>query len=294
MRLKALRNHTEIEQVSPVVMTVRFENVKAGWEQWIMLTSDRHHDNIHSDHALERKHLELAMERDALVFDIGDLFCAMQGRGDPRGNYDDLRPENKEGKYLDTLVSTAYQFYRPYADHWAMLGMGNHESAVVKHRNTNLTDRLAAEMRKESGCEVVNAGYKGWVRFQFCIHRTVQLSRRMYFNHGSGRGAMMSFGTLDVRRQASYLPEADIVVNGHTHDGYVVPLARERLSEANTESRDICWFLRTMTYKDEWTNKREGFSVEKSGGPKPLGCIWGRFYFTGKSDIGVEFTQGAS
>jgi hypothetical protein len=34
----------------------------AGWEQRILLTGDRHHDNLHADHRMELKHLEKARE----------------------------------------------------------------------------------------------------------------------------------------------------------------------------------------------------------------------------------------
>ena len=43
------------------------------WEQWILLTSDRHWDNPKSDRRLQTKHLQLAKERNALIIDNGDL-----------------------------------------------------------------------------------------------------------------------------------------------------------------------------------------------------------------------------
>ena len=49
------------------------------WEQWVLLTSDRHWDNPKSDHALQIKHLIQAVERNAIIIDAGDLYCAMQG-----------------------------------------------------------------------------------------------------------------------------------------------------------------------------------------------------------------------
>ena len=292
-RLKAFRNHIEIEQNTPIVHTVRFQDVRAGWQQWLLLTGDRHHDNIHTDQALEKRHLDMALERDALLFDVGDWHCAMQGKGDPRGNYDELRPEHRKAKYLDALVDTEVPFYRPYADHFGVLGEGNHEVSVEELKGTNLTDRLVSELRKGANVNCYAGGYGGWVRFMFTMRKTVCRTLSMKYNHGSGGGAVMSFGTLDIRREASYLPDADIVVNAHTHDGYVVPLARERLSSQGVPYQDTAWYLRTLTYKDEWTGVRHGYAVKKSkGGPKPLGCIWGRFYCEDDT-IRVEFSQMA-
>ena len=60
------------------------DNYPKGWEQWFLLTSDRHHDNPHSDHELQKEHLDEALKRRAGIIDCGDFFCAMQGRWDPR------------------------------------------------------------------------------------------------------------------------------------------------------------------------------------------------------------------
>ena len=85
------------------------------WEQWILLSSDRHHDNPKTDQALEKKHLDLALKRNALIMDFGDLFCAMQGKYDPRGVKSDIRPEHCFNNYFDRLVDTAVDFYKPNA-----------------------------------------------------------------------------------------------------------------------------------------------------------------------------------
>lgn len=86
-------NVSKVMADGPVV-SVYFDDVQAGWEQWVMLSSDRHHDNIHCDRRLERRHLEQAAARSALIVDAGDLFCAMQGKYDPRSSMDDIRPED--------------------------------------------------------------------------------------------------------------------------------------------------------------------------------------------------------
>ena len=80
------------------------------WSQEFLLSSDRHHDNAHADHCLEMLHLEEAVERDAGILDIGDLFCAMQGKYDRRSDLSQCRPEHREGRYLDSLVETAADF----------------------------------------------------------------------------------------------------------------------------------------------------------------------------------------
>ncbi len=70
-------------------------------------------------------------------------------------------------------------------------------------------------------------------------------------------------------RQAVYLPDADIVVNGHNHNAYVVPLARERLTDNDRVFRDIAYYLRAPGYKDQGEWERE-----KMFAPTPHGAIW--------------------
>ena len=80
------------EQITPNVHKATFYGVRAGWEGWVLLSSDRHNDNIKSDRALQIRHLEQLKERNGLGLDFGDCFDAMQQRGDNRSNRDEIRP----------------------------------------------------------------------------------------------------------------------------------------------------------------------------------------------------------
>lgn len=267
-----------LEQHAPNVHTLRFDDVRAGWETWIMLSSDRHHDNIHCQRDLELDDLELAKSRKAIILDVGDLFCAMQGKYDPRRNQDDLRPEDKGSNYLDLIVQHATDFYAPYSQQFALITPGNHESAVLNSTGTDLTDRLVHRLNSDHKGMVAKGGYGGWVRFLFTIGKTQVQAFRMKYYHGSGGGGAVTRGVIQTNRQAVYLPDADIVVNGHTHDQYHVPIARERMSAQGAIHRDIVHFIRTGTYKDEYGLGSGGWAVEKGHAPKPLGCSWLHFY----------------
>ena len=62
----------KVDRVNPHVLDIEMD-YKKGWEQWFLLSSDRHWDNPHSDWALQKEHLDLARERNAKVLDFGDL-----------------------------------------------------------------------------------------------------------------------------------------------------------------------------------------------------------------------------
>lgn len=275
-----------VTATAPNIHVVRFENIRQGWEHWSLLTGDRHHDNPHAQHDLERAHLERAKERQAPVFDVGDLFCAMQGRYDPRRSLKDVRPEDNGDDYIDRIVKHAAEFYGPYARQFAVIGRGNHESAILKNNGVDLTSNLVHRLNSEHGGHCYAGGYGGWVLFQFVLWGTQMVRLNLKYHHGAGGGGPVTRGVIDTNRQAVFLPDADIVVNGHTHDQYYLPIARERLTSAGTVTRDLVHFIRTGTYKDEYGDGAGGFHIEKGRGPKPLGAAWLRFYLRGKQSDG--------
>lgn len=256
------------------VLVFYFDHVDCNWEQWVLLSSDRHHDNPHCDRELELEHLQQAEERDAIILDFGDLFCAMQGKYDPRKSYDDIRPEDKGEDYIDRIVKHAADFYGPYAHRFGLIGKGNHETAILKHNSVDLTNNLVHRLNSDYGGRCVVGGYGGWVRFRLTVNKTKSMTLNLKYHHGSGGGGEVTKGVIQTNRQAVYQPDAHIVVNGHTHDGWIVPLARERLSDKDIPSRDLLHFVRTPGYKNEYGDGSSGFANEKWRPPRPLGAVW--------------------
>ena len=252
-----------------------------GWEQWFLLSSDRHHDNAHADQELEIKHLKLAVKRKAGIIDVGDMHCAMQGKWDRRSDLSACRPEQQEGRYLDSLVKCAANFYAPYAENIIVIGRGNHETSILKCHETDLTERTCERMSTLTGHHVQAGGYGGWVRFCFTKNKTGKQFNMKYF-HGSGGGGPVTRGVIQTNRLAVFLPDADIVCSGHTHDQWIVPIARERILQNNEIALDEQVHIRIGTYKDEYMDGFGGWHIERGGPPKPIGAMWLRFYTESK------------
>ena len=101
-----MTNDWRVEQLRSNVHRIIFDNVSNGWKQYILLTADRHHDSPKTDQKLEKMHLDQALERNAPIIDVGDLFDAMQGREDRRRSKRESRPEHaKDENYFDIAVS---------------------------------------------------------------------------------------------------------------------------------------------------------------------------------------------
>lgn len=268
----------QIEQQNRAVSTVKFF-IPNDWQQSILLMSDNHHDSVYCNREFERKHLEEAKKKNALVCIFGDFFDAMQGRFDPRRNMDELREEYRRSDYYDFVVTDAANFLKPYAKNLLLIARGNHESAVNKNANIDLTDRLVFLLNLDKKSEVLSGGYGGWLRFLFrrdskSGSKPPVASINMKYFHGAGGEAPVTKGAIQTNRQAVFLPDADIVVNGHNHQNYIITNTRERLSLKSHVYFDNQYFVRIPGYKQSYADGTGGWDVETGKAPKPIGAVW--------------------
>jgi hypothetical protein len=255
------------------------ETLKQGSEAWLLWMSDEHWDHKKCRLDILASHHNEAAERGALIVKVGDTFCAMQGKGDPRGDKGSLREEHWGGNYLDRLVKTAADWYEPWKANIGIIGLGNHETSVYKHHETCLIDRLCQSLRDKGGI-AHKGGYSGWARAMLTGNTTKRYSRRIFYHHGFGGGGPVTKGLIDFNRLAEW-SDADDIVCGHVHWKTCVPIIRQRLSITSCLSLDEMYFVRCGTYKDEFEDGYAGFHVEKGRGPRPLGGWWQRFSVKG-------------
>jgi hypothetical protein len=280
-----------VRKTDKAVLRIEYRPERNTDHIWMLLRSDAHHDNAHTDLEMERRHLEEAKRRDALILDNGDLHCAMQGRWDRRADRSAMRPEYQFGNYLDRLVDEAVKFYGPYAPNWCMMGLGNHETAILKHHETNLTERVVERLKLEGAVNLQSCGYAGWVRILIYAPNTRRSqSLWIYRHHGYGGGGPVTRGTIQTSRMAVYLPDAQIVWTGHTHDQWIMPIERYRVTHADSPYLDRQVHIRTPGYKDEFS-PQDGWHTERGGPPKPRGALWIRARLLINGTIDYEITE---
>ena len=120
-----------------------------------------HWDNPKCDRELLKKNLDYCLENNIPVHIAGDFFCLMQGRGDRRGNKSDIRPEHNNSRYLDSIVETAVEWFKPYKDILTVIGYGNHETAIIKYQETDLLQRFVDLFNLTYKANVYTGGYGG-------------------------------------------------------------------------------------------------------------------------------------
>jgi hypothetical protein len=212
----------------------------------------------------------------------------MQGKYDKRASKDALRPEHQCNDYLDALVRTAADFYGPFAKNFINLGYGNHETAIVKAHETDLTQRLAGVLNDRHKTSIQTIGYTGFIRFEFALGKN--FSKTLWYTHGSGGGSPVTHGYIANSRQQFYI-DADIFAKGHVHRCWAAETIKHGITERGKLNRKSVWYVQCATYKDSYGDGVAGFEVEKGLGPRPLGAWWMRFYYEKKHGVLVEFIK---
>jgi len=255
------------------VHTIKTKSSETNFQQKVLLISDVHWDNPKSDWDLLRKHLDEAKEKNAKILFNGDTFCLMQGKYDPRSAKSDIRPEHNVNRYLDAIVETAVEFFKPYADNIELFGYGNHEANIVHRQETDVLQRFVNILNHEAGTKIALGGYGGWVIFQHQIGTSTKGYKIKYF-HGSGGGAPVTKGNIQHNRMSTFVQGADLIWQGHVHNDYETTYQIEYLDNNNRVRQKPVLMVRTSTYKEEYKKGLSGWHVERGAPPKPLGGRW--------------------
>lgn len=244
---------------------------------WLLFIGDVHWDNARSDrHALKRI-LDEAVQRDAAIIDLGDWFDAMQGVSDRRAAKEALRSEHGRNDYFSALVDTSAEWLLPYADRIAVMLTGNHETAVVKHHEIDLT-KIHTDKLRAAGSPVVYAGYENYALIRLVYGQTQRTTIPMWLEHGYGGGGEVTKGVIQAQRRAAKYPDAQFVVSGHIHSSYYVAHEQFRVNNAGTTWETEQEHYVCNTFKDEFKKGRGGYHVEKGRGPRLPSGWWCRLY----------------
>jgi hypothetical protein len=270
------------ERIDDSTFVVRDSEVTAGWERWYLLKADTHWDNPHCDRRLLERLHQQARERDAAILEIGDLFCLMGGKWDPRSDKSGVRPEHQVADYLGAVEDTAVAAFEPYADLYRLITHGNHDTAILRRHEYDILGRFCRRLGIQEGA------YSGHVLFRFEGATGGNRSTRiLHWHHGWGGGGPVTKGTLNPVKVAATQPDADIVCYGHIHEQWLFTVTRERTTSHGRKYLSKQWHVQLPTLKNEYTGN--GYHVEKGRPPKPLGAWWLRFYHAPSAPGRVAF-----
>jgi len=250
-------------------------------DRYFLFISDVHLDSVHCDRVKLKKDLDLALERNAIVFIFGDLLDLMQGKYDPRSNKADLNPKYNTARYIDEVIKDVVEFLTPYKSILAFYSPGNHETSVEKRIEYGIVDKICYQLEMSQG------NYSGYIycRFFAYLEESTKVPLIIGYHHGYGGGGPVTRDTIQTARRAVYLPDANICISGHTHDRWIVPITRNRISRYG-ESIDQQWHIKTGTYQNSPIDFN-GYAIEKGLAPKSGAGIWMKY--TIGSDLKLNY-----
>lgn len=243
--------------------------------QEFLLISDLHWDNPHCDRGLLKNHLDEAVKRNAAIILNGDTYCCMGGKYDRRADKSLIRPEHNTDRYFDAIVDTSVEWFAPYAKNILLIGYGNHETAIIKHGETDLLQRFASTINYATGSSIQVGGYGGTIDIRV-LHDTIRgVNFVVHYFHGHSGGGVVSRGVIQDQRLLAGTEGYDLTWMGHVHELYYHQNMVHRYDRSTkTLIQKPIHQLRTATYKEEWDGGYMGFHTERGRGPKPLGGYW--------------------
>lgn len=178
------------------------------------LFSDLHIDSPLCDRKRLKQDLDMAVEQDAKILINGDVFDFLLFRDFKRST--PSNQANFDDDQIGVIIDDVFEFLKPYADRILGIGLGNHETSVIKYHHIDPVRMLIYKLESECNVKISHLGYTGFIRFSF--RRGKSGSYKTYdiwYNHGAGGGGK-SKGILQHNDVASNYV-ADLYWMGHNH-----------------------------------------------------------------------------
>jgi predicted phosphodiesterase len=247
----------------------------SGNDSRIAILSDLHWDNPKCDRKTLKKHLDFCVKNNIPIVVNGDFFCLMQGRYDPRRNKKDIRQEHNTHDYLDAVINTAVDWFKPYANNLVLIGYGNHETGIIKNLETDPLQRFVDALNREKNTNIQTGGYGGWLVVQQELSTNKMTSTKIKYFHGSGGGGIVTKGAINLTRALETFEGYDVFTMGHIHENSARNDVRDCLRHTGKagytlEQKQIHSMI-TGTYKEEYEDGAFGWHVERGAPIKPIG-----------------------
>jgi Icc-related predicted phosphoesterase len=241
----------------------------------IAMISDLHWDNPKCDLVALKKDLDYCLQKQIPIVINGDMFCLMQGRGDRRSSKSDIRAEHNNAKYLDSIVETAVEWFKPYAHLIAVIGYGNHETAIIKWQETDILQRFVDLLNYQAKTNIQVGGYGGWIIVRQMINTTQSTLTTIKYFHGSGGGGVVTKGAINLTRALEMYEGFDVFTMGHIHENASRNDVRDTVAMVNGKKPKLkqkqIHLMLTGSYKEEYGDGSKGWHVERGAPIKPVG-----------------------
>ncbi len=261
---------------------------------WLLGTSDWHLGARLCDERRIRRDLDEARERSARILIPGDVYDLILPR-DARRYQPSAVAEWLVGRdhQIDCVVSRAFDLLSPYADLVDFVGLGNHETAIIKRYATDpvglLVHRLNVHLeRKGSKHRIEHGGISGYVVYSLRSKGSRGgIQYRVLYHHGAGGDSPVTKGVIDVNRKSANWVY-DLYMAGHKHNRWAVadqqisPGVRSGIDIREPRNMQCGSYLKNWDVQGGETATEFGYAEASNHAPKPLGGTFVKFRVVNK------------
>lgn len=201
-----------------------YKAAKAAEEFPILFSSDIHFDEPGFDRELFTKDYDRAKRDNARINIHGDVFgCILPSdikrytRGNDGGDTDCK---------INEALKKAEDLFTPYANNIDVMGLGNHETSVLKYHHIDVIGLLIGFLNRKRDSKlppIRHGGYSGYIRYVFeGPSRSCVQKYDIFYNHGQGGSAEVTDGIIGAKRRL--YTNADLIVLGHNHKRWAIEI----------------------------------------------------------------------
>ena len=210
------------------------EPIRKGKTYQYAVFSDLHIGSKEFDGASLKRDLEKCKDNDAKVIINGDTMDLILLQDLKRASASRIKPE--EGQ-INQFIEEATEALIPYVAQLCIIGMGNHETSMIKHHGVDVLAWLIERLNREKKNGKIQEGhYQNFVRINFLDpKRGYKLGAKytIFMSHGIGGSAPVSKGMIDFNRIV-VANDADLYLMGHKHNHLVSTMPSATVSEDDT------------------------------------------------------------
>lgn len=185
---------------------------------------------------------------------------------------------------INEIVNKAVRVLKPYVNNIDAIGMGNHESSVLKYHSVDPVQWLVQELnhiRDPKLLPIFHLGYTGYIVHNYHYSDKNAVRRlKIAHHHGVGGASPVTKGIIDFNRFVNST-DADIYWLGHKHTSPIDPgMERMHLDKNNQPFIKTLKAFYTAGYKGGHIHKQLGtygytpdFSTERFLNHSSCGCV---------------------
>lgn len=191
------------------------------------------------------------------------------------------RYQHKNSNIIQGVVKkTIKEKFDGILDRIEFIGVGNHETSVMKYYLTDPVYMMIQEIKEATGKEPIHGGYTGMFRIEFKEGKHLA-NETWYYHHGAGGNAPVTKGMIDFNRlRTQYW--ADVYWIQHKHNDISDQPMRTRLNRnLNYEYKKVLCVI-----APGYNNKRHSDDYNDHGG---YTLNWGEEKFYPSQPAGSSF-----